>query len=144
MSETDAELLARNKQTITYVLTRLRELGDGPEDGLEPYFAREILFESPYRKVRRIGIDQIHQELRRVADEFSEMRHEDLVFTDGADPDDLVLESRAAAKLRATGEDYPQQYVTFFRMKDGKIMTQRQYYNTRVFHLSNDAAPPFS
>jgi ketosteroid isomerase-like protein len=144
MSESDQERRERNEHQIRHVLTHLRELGDGPEEGLEPYFAREVLFEAPYRTVRRIGVDQIHEELRRVADEFTVMRHDDIVFTDALNPDELVVESRADAKFRATGDDYPQRYVIFFKMKSGRIMTQRQYYNTQVLHLANDAAPPFA
>jgi len=147
MNETvsdEQERRERNKDTIRHVLTHMRELGDGPEAALEPYYAREVLFEAPYRKVRKLGIDQIHEELRRVADEFAVMRHVDLEFTDGLDPDELVLESRAEATFRATGETYPQRYVVFFKMKNGRIMTQRQYYNTRVLHLANDMAPPLA
>jgi ketosteroid isomerase-like protein len=144
MSESDQERRERNKEQIRYVLTHLREMGNGSEEGLAPYFAVEVLFEAPYRKVRRLGVDQIHTELRRVADEFTVMCHTDIVFTDGLNPDEFVVESAAEAKFRATGEDYPQRYVVFFKMKDDKIMTQRQYYNTRILHLANDAAPPFA
>jgi len=141
MSDADDEQRARNKKVIEHVLTHLRELGDGPESDVADHFAREVLFESPYRKVRLIGVDQIHTALRQIADEFTTFRQVDVVFTDGLDPDDFVWESGADATFRATGEAYPQRYVVFCRMKNGRIMTWRQYYNTRVFHLANDQAP---
>jgi ketosteroid isomerase-like protein len=137
-------LRERNRQTIQHVFTSLRELGEGPESALNEYFAREILFESPYRRVRLLGVDQIHRALRQIADQFTEMRHTDMVFTDGLSPDEFVWESQAEARFRATGEEYPQQYVVFCATKAGKIMTLRQYYNTRTYHLSNDAAPDFA
>jgi ketosteroid isomerase-like protein len=142
--QTDDERRAANQATLEHVFTHLRELGDGPEEGVADYFAREILFESPYRNVRLIGVDQIHRALKEVADQFTTMRHTNMVFTPGVSPDEFVWESSADARFRASSEEYPQQYVVFCRMKLGKILTLRQYYNTRVFHLSNDAAPAFT
>ena len=142
-SDADEATRERNRATIEHVFASLRELGDGPESEVAKYFSLEVLFESPYRKVRLIGRDQVHRALRQVADQFTEMRHVDMVFTDGLSPDDFAWESKAQARFRSTGEEYPQQYVVFCSMKRGKIMTIRQYYNTRTYHLSNDAAPDF-
>lgn len=141
MNQTDDQMRVANQATLEYVFTHLRELGDGPESEVGEYFAREILFESPYRNVRLLGVDQIHRGLRQVADQFTAMQHVNMVFTPGVSPDDFVWESTADATIRATGEAYPQQYVVFCTMKLGKILTLRQYYNTRTYHLANDAAP---
>jgi ketosteroid isomerase-like protein len=141
---TDEEVREQNREVIRHVLTSLRELGNGSEEEVAKYFSREVLFENPYRQVRLIGVDQIHRALRQVADQFTEFSHTEIEFTDGAHPDDFAWESKVTAKFRATDEDYPQAYVSFCRMKRGRIMTLRQYANVSVFHRSNDAAPDFA
>src|SRR4051794_24070654 len=77
-TDVSQETRERNRQVIERVFSSLRELGDGPESAVAEVFARKVLFESPYRNVRLLGVDQIHRALRQVADQFTEMRHVDM------------------------------------------------------------------
>lgn len=50
-----------------------------------------------------------------------------------ADPDCLIVEASAHSIVAATGKVYDQRYVFIFRLRDGKIVLNREHVNPLAF-----------
>lgn len=48
------------------------------------------------------------------------------------DPDELVVEFVSAGRVATTGRRYSNQYISIFRFRDGKICSQREFFNPVV------------
>lgn len=60
---------------------------------------------------------------------FENLRFHDIRTSALADGVGAVAETRATARIPATGRDYQQSYVIFLEARDGKIARLREYFN---------------
>lgn len=49
------------------------------------------------------------------------------------DPDVIIVEASAHSHVIANGRDYDQKYVFIFKLRDGKILLDREYVNPLAF-----------
>lgn len=56
----------------------------------------------------------------------------DLQIQPMLDPDSVLAEYRSDADITLTGQPYDQTYISFLKMKDGKIVFYREYWNPTV------------
>lgn len=50
-----------------------------------------------------------------------------------ADPDVIFVESRGCSTVAASGKVYDQRYINKFRLRNGKIVLNREYFNPMIF-----------
>jgi hypothetical protein len=55
-----------------------------------------------------------------------------------ADPDVIVVEARGKSTVGETGRLYDQRYVFIFKLRDGKIVLNREHFNPIVFQKAFD------
>jgi len=103
---------------------------------MKEYLADGAVMELPYAGIRTAPtFEERLQTLRDTVDRFSHWSHTNMVFHDCLDPDEVIWEADADATFRHSGSDYPQRYVMFVRMKDFKIVSAKEYFNTAIMHL---------
>ncbi|MCV0394903.1 MAG: nuclear transport factor 2 family protein [Rhizobiaceae bacterium] len=54
------------------------------------------------------------------------------------DPEVIIVEARGKSTISETGRLYDQRYVFIFRLRDGKIMLNREHFNPIVFQRAFD------
>ena len=82
-------------------------------------------------------------EVFRFADEFLRVKFFDIKVHAMADPSQVIVECKGHGTPDA-GE-YNQQYVFVQQYKDGKLLSTREYFNTKVVNdLFGDLSPLFS
>lgn len=84
---------------------------------------RELVWARP-RHGRQGVLDFIHDMWRTVQPYVMDTR------SVSADGDRVIVEGRNQCIVRATGKMYDHEWVLIFTLKDGKITSHRQYYDT--------------
>lgn len=101
---------------------------------MEKLLADNVVFQFPYAPeplVRRIdGKTDGLAFLNILAASWDSANFHDIsVKSVGGNDDEVIATYRADTKIKATGADYKNDYVTFFRFSNGKITEFREYYN---------------
>ena len=123
---TDAELRARNRAVIEAFFDpelQDRQLELFAEDGVKeiPFAPRTIEPRSWH------GRRELERNAAENASRFSGIAHVDVRIFPGEDPDELWATSRLAPGATIFGRPYPQDFVHYFRLEDGRIELWREY-----------------
>lgn len=121
------------KTAADVVEESLRLIGTDIEGWLA-LFADDAVVEFPYAKGRNVperfdGKPAIATYYREVIKLFSDLRFRDIRIIAGADPELAVAEAHGTAFLPHAGKTYEQDYVMVLRVKDGKAIHYREYWN---------------
>jgi ketosteroid isomerase-like protein len=101
-------------------------------------FAEDGVWEFPMAKqgskVKLEGRDAIREwimENARTAQESGDriLKYDEVVIHETADPEVIVVEFDLHGEHTHTGEKYRRSYVQVLRVRDGKIVTLRDYFN---------------
>jgi ketosteroid isomerase-like protein len=78
------------------------------------------------------GRDELARNMAENAERFAGVAHVDVRISPGLDPDELWATSRLAPGATIFGRPYPQEFVHYFRLEDGRIKLWREYFNSGV------------
>ncbi|MCZ7437602.1 nuclear transport factor 2 family protein [Micromonospora sp. WMMC241] len=114
-----------------------RVLRAGREQDVEAFvalMAPEGYIEWPFRPAGVPGRVQGHAELRRHLTEAANAlvtidEHRDLVLHESTDPEVVVVEYEAHGTVVATGAPFEQTVIAVFRVRDGLVVSYRDYIN---------------
>lgn len=112
----------------------IQNLGNLALEDVEAMLHDDCVFETPYSgAVRRVkGKKAVMDYLSTVMVSF--IKHLDFTVTavyPCVDPDTVVMEYESHGEMRSGGP-YGNQYINVTRLKDGKIILFREYYNPQV------------
>ncbi|WP_324013685.1 nuclear transport factor 2 family protein [Microbacterium sp. JZ37] len=142
MTPSDAdELRARNRAVVeAFFSSNL----DNPEerialwhhDGVKelPFAPREL------PKTRWEGRDEIVANTVNNAGMFANCVHQDLEIFACEDPALFFVTSRMVPEATFLGEPYPQSFVHLLRVEDGRIILQREYFDSGILAEAERAA----
>ncbi len=127
MSATSEALRTAN---LAVVSRAFEAVGRGDVDAQIELFAEDAVLELPYAEppARLVGRPAIRSRLEPALRLF-EIRIEVTDVHDCADPDQLILEYTSEGRVTTTQRSYRNSYVGFFRLGEGLIRFQREYYN---------------
>ncbi|MFG1674518.1 nuclear transport factor 2 family protein [Micromonospora sp. NPDC049282] len=114
-----------------------RVLRAGREQDVEAFvalMAPEGHIEWPFRPAGVPGRVQGHAELRRHLTETANAlvtidEHRDVVLHESTDPEVVVVEYEAHGAVVATGAPFEQTVIAVFRVRDGLVVSYRDYIN---------------
>ncbi|WP_456286280.1 PhzA/PhzB family protein [Microbacterium sp. JZ70] len=142
MTPSDAdELRARNRAVVeAFFSSNL----DNPEERIalwHPDGVKELPFaprELP--KTRWEGRDEIVANTVNNAGMFANCVHQDLEVFACEDPALFFVTSRMVPEATFLGEPYPQSFVHLLRVEDGRIILQREYFDSGILADAERAA----
>ncbi|MGK9220045.1 MULTISPECIES: nuclear transport factor 2 family protein [unclassified Microbacterium] len=142
MTPSDAdELRARNRAVVeAFFSSNL----DNPEERIalwHPDGVKELPFaprELP--KTRWEGRDEIVANTVSNAGMFANCVHQDLEIFACEDPSLFFVTSRMVPEATFLGEPYPQSFVHLLRVEDGRIILQREYFDSGILADAERAA----
>jgi uncharacterized protein len=111
----------------------LRATVEGRRDETVDFYAADAMIEMPFAPPGMPAISGGREELRsrmKAAEglwEFSAVDHVHLHTT--ADPEVIVAEYRIHGRVAATGREFAFSYITVTRIRDGQIVSSRDYFN---------------
>ncbi|MDE3203992.1 MAG: nuclear transport factor 2 family protein [Acidobacteriota bacterium] len=120
----------RRTANLAVVSQAFEAVGRGDVDAQLELFAEDAVLELPYADppARLMGRPAIRSRLEPALRLF-EIRIEITDVHDCADPDHLILEYTSRGRVTTTQRTYRNSYVGFFRLGEGLIRFQREYYN---------------
>ena len=137
----DAELRERNRAVIeaffTSDLTKPEErLAVWHHDGVKelPFAPKEL------PKTRWEGRDEIVANTLGNTGMFANCVHRDIEIHGTDDPALFFVKSRMIDEATFLGEPYPQSFVHELRVQDGRIILQREYFNSQILAEAEAAA----
>jgi len=83
----------------------------------------------PGYPARLEGVEAIHNHVRSIDQVFGELTFHDLVVHATDDPQLFVATLRSEGSVVATGHRYENEYVTLLRLRDGKVVQYREFFN---------------
>jgi uncharacterized protein len=94
----------------------------------------EGIFDQPFPPepsypARLAGVHAIYNHVRSIDRVFQELTFHDIVVHTTADPEVVIATLRSEGGVVATGKRYANEYVAFFRIRDGKVVEYREYFN---------------
>ena len=101
-------------------------------------FAEDGVWEFPLAKtgskIKLEGRDAIREWSIEAAQKAQEaghrlLKYDELVIHDTADPEVIVVEFDLHGEVTHTGEKYRRSYIQVLRVRDGKIVSLRDYFN---------------
>jgi ketosteroid isomerase-like protein len=102
---------------------------------------KEIPFAPPAIEPRTWrGREELERNAAENAERFGDIAHVDVRISSGDDPSEFWATSRLAAGATIFGRPYPQEFVHYFRLREGKIVLWREYFNSSVLADAIDAA----
>jgi hypothetical protein len=102
---------------------------------------KEIPFAPPAIEPRAWrGREELERNAAENAARFGDIAHVDVRISSGEDPSELWATSRLAPGATIFGRPYPQEFVHYFRLRDGKIVLWREYFNSSVLAAAIEAA----
>lgn len=63
---------------------------------------------------------------------FADCVHRDIVIHAAEDPELFFVTSRMVPEATFLGEPYPQTFIHLIRVRDGKVILQREYFNSEI------------
>ena len=63
---------------------------------------------------------------------FADCVHRDLEIQAAEDPELFFVTSRMVPEATFLGEPYPQSFIHVIRVRDGKVILQREYFNSEI------------
>lgn len=121
----DQEIRTRNAATVRKALAAV-----GDVDAQMAHYADDTVFEFPYASppARIEGKRTISDYLRGALGIF-EIRVTVTHVHETTDPDTLIAEFTSEGKVTTTGKSYTNSYISVFRLRDGLIVHQKEFYN---------------
>jgi len=103
-------------------------------DAWVAFFHEDAVFDQPFPPepgypARLEGVEAIHNHVRSIDTVFEHLTFHDLVVHTTEDPELLVATLRSEGSVIATGKRYENEYVAFFRIRDGKVALYREYFD---------------
>jgi ketosteroid isomerase-like protein len=134
-----AELRARNRAVVEAFFDpeqRDRRLELFAEDGVKELpFAPRIVEPRAWR-----GRAELERNAAENAARFAGVSHVEVRIFPGEDPSELWATSRLAPGATLHGRPYPQEFVHYFLLRDGRIRLWREYFNSSVLLEARTAA----
>lgn len=124
----DQERRARN---IAAVRGAFAGVSAADADAQLTYYADDAVIEMPFTTPpsRHEGKDTLRAVLSAAFDTFKmQLTIDDLI--ECADPDQLVVEYHSDGMVTTTGKPYRNRYIARFRFRDGRIVFQREYFDS--------------
>ncbi|MEU7799898.1 nuclear transport factor 2 family protein [Micromonospora arborensis] len=124
-------MIVTSREIVEQVLRAGRELDIERFVGL---MAPDGYIEWPYRPpgvpARVHGRAEIRRHLTETAEGFIRIvEHRDVVVHETTDPEVVIVEYEAHGTLVATGAAFEQMVIAVFRIRDGQILSYRDYIN---------------
>ncbi len=113
------------------IIRRLMDCQSGCEwDGIEQLLADDAVFAMPFIAEKYAGKALIIQRWRPALERMEGVKFFDLAFSPMLEAGWYVVTFRNRCKVKTTGLDYDQMYISLFHVRDGKIAYFAEYFDT--------------
>jgi ketosteroid isomerase-like protein len=99
-------------------------------DGISNLLTDEAVFEIPFINQRFTGKTLIIERWRPSLERMVGLKFYDIEIKPMAEPGWYIATFRNTCKVRATGAEYDQVYISLFQVKSGKIAYFAEYFDT--------------
>jgi ketosteroid isomerase-like protein len=114
-------------------------------DELADLYAEDVVIELPFgqtgRPVRFVGREPLRQRFHAAAQLRRFTGVDSVVVYDGADPEVVIGEWRVHGEVLPTGRTYSLRFLMIVRVRDGLIVSSRDYGDSIAFATAFDRLP---
>lgn len=93
---------------------------------------QEMPFSPQGFPTRLEGKDAVYRQYSSLPKNYTSMKFPNLVIYPMLDPNLVLAEYRGEIQIAATGKQYNNRYIGLFRLRDGKIVLFKEYFNPTI------------